>query len=188
MKAQRLHVRAVRHLCHFSLYFRPFGRAMGLSHTDTVARYRAGVSQRSPVVGPAPSALALLRQASRMDLVREEALAPGRPARRALAGVAVAVAACSPPRAGAGLQVRGVGRGASGTVLKGVVGAGKGRAGRRTQEFRGLPSGRGALRLRAGAVERRTALGKARRELQCRVVRPWGLAPVNGGDKWQSRA
>ncbi|KAJ1128498.1 hypothetical protein NDU88_006876 [Pleurodeles waltl] len=56
-------------------------------------------------------ALALLKQAGRMDLVREEALAPGRPARRASAGVAVAVAACSPPRAAAGIQVRGVARG-----------------------------------------------------------------------------
>ncbi|KAJ1131997.1 hypothetical protein NDU88_010327 [Pleurodeles waltl] len=35
-------------------------------------------------------ALALLQQAGRMDLVREEALAPGHPARRASAGVAAA--------------------------------------------------------------------------------------------------
>ncbi|KAJ1217892.1 hypothetical protein NDU88_005479 [Pleurodeles waltl] len=51
-------------------------------------------------------ALALLRQAGRLDLVKTEALAPGRPARRASAGVAAAVAACSPPRPADGAQVR----------------------------------------------------------------------------------
>ncbi|KAJ1216641.1 hypothetical protein NDU88_004242 [Pleurodeles waltl] len=51
------------------------------------------------------AALALLRQAGRMDLVREEALAPGCLTLRASAGVAAAVAACSPPRAGTGCQV-----------------------------------------------------------------------------------
>ncbi|KAJ1123313.1 hypothetical protein NDU88_001784 [Pleurodeles waltl] len=40
------------------------------------------------------AALALLKQAGRMDLVHEEALASGCPARRASAGVAAAVAAC----------------------------------------------------------------------------------------------
>ncbi|KAJ1129025.1 hypothetical protein NDU88_007396 [Pleurodeles waltl] len=49
-------------------------------------------------------ALALLKQAGRMDLLREEALVPGRPARRASAGVAAAVAACSPPRPAGGAQ------------------------------------------------------------------------------------
>ncbi|KAJ1194013.1 hypothetical protein NDU88_003308 [Pleurodeles waltl] len=43
-------------------------------------------------------ALALLREAGRLDLVAPEALSPGRLVRRAAAGVAAAVAACSPPR------------------------------------------------------------------------------------------
>ncbi|KAJ1165793.1 hypothetical protein NDU88_006210 [Pleurodeles waltl] len=72
-------------------------------------------------------AMGLLRQAGRMDLLKEEALAPGRPARRASVGVTAAVAACSPPRASGTMQVRGGSRGA---VAKGVSGAGKGRAGR----------------------------------------------------------
>ncbi|KAJ1148270.1 hypothetical protein NDU88_001107 [Pleurodeles waltl] len=75
--------------------------------------------------------VALLRQAGRMDLLREEALAPGRPARRASAGVTAAVAAYSPPRAIGGLQVRSGSRGAVLKAGKGVSGAGKGRAGRR---------------------------------------------------------
>ncbi|KAJ1137801.1 hypothetical protein NDU88_004197 [Pleurodeles waltl] len=50
-------------------------------------------------------AVALLKQAGRMDLLKEEALVPGRPARRASAGVAAAVAACSPLRAVGGSQV-----------------------------------------------------------------------------------
>ncbi|KAJ1185836.1 hypothetical protein NDU88_002623 [Pleurodeles waltl] len=49
-------------------------------------------------------ALALLQQAGRMDLVKEEALAPGCPARRASAGVAAAVAACSMLRLAGGAQ------------------------------------------------------------------------------------
>ncbi|KAJ1116713.1 hypothetical protein NDU88_004919 [Pleurodeles waltl] len=87
------------------------------------------------------AALALLKQAGRMDLVREEALAPGRRARWASTGVEAAVAACSPPRAGAGLQVRGFGRGAGGSAVKGAVRAGRRRAGRRARECRGIPSG-----------------------------------------------
>ncbi|KAJ1139115.1 hypothetical protein NDU88_005492 [Pleurodeles waltl] len=45
-------------------------------------------------------ALALLEKAGRMDLVRQEALGPLRPACRASAGVAAAVLACSLPRSG----------------------------------------------------------------------------------------
>ncbi|KAJ1130225.1 hypothetical protein NDU88_008581 [Pleurodeles waltl] len=74
-------------------------------------------------------AVALLQQAGRMDLLKDEAFAPGRPARRASAGVAAAVAACSPPRAERS-QVRG---GSQGAEVKGVSGAGKGRAGRRAR-------------------------------------------------------
>ncbi|KAJ1099458.1 hypothetical protein NDU88_004559 [Pleurodeles waltl] len=47
-------------------------------------------------------AVALLRQVGRLDLLVEGALAPERPARRASAGVAAAVAACSPPRSSGG--------------------------------------------------------------------------------------
>ncbi|KAJ1083113.1 hypothetical protein NDU88_003273 [Pleurodeles waltl] len=51
-------------------------------------------------------ALALLRQAGRLDLVNVGALAPGRLARHASAGVAAAVAVCSSPRPSDGAQVR----------------------------------------------------------------------------------
>ncbi|KAJ1128301.1 hypothetical protein NDU88_006680 [Pleurodeles waltl] len=49
------------------------------------------------------AALSLLKKAGRMDLVRQEALPALRPARKAAQGVAAAVMACSPPRAGARL-------------------------------------------------------------------------------------
>ncbi|KAJ1169827.1 hypothetical protein NDU88_001715 [Pleurodeles waltl] len=49
-------------------------------------------------------ALALLKQAGRMNLLREEALAPGCPVCRASAGVAAVVAACLPPLPAAGAQ------------------------------------------------------------------------------------
>ncbi|KAJ1175080.1 hypothetical protein NDU88_000371 [Pleurodeles waltl] len=92
-------------------------------------------------------AMALLKQAGRMDLLKEEALMPGRPARRASAGVAAAVAAWSPSRAAGGTQVKGVARGAVVKAVKGVPGAGKGQAGRRglSKEPRGFPSGRGCM-------------------------------------------
>ncbi|KAJ1175410.1 hypothetical protein NDU88_000698 [Pleurodeles waltl] len=66
-------------------------------------------------------ALALLRQAGRLDLLKDGALAPARPARRASAGVAAAVAACSPPRVAPAGKVRGA---ASGVGTKGGSGAG----------------------------------------------------------------
>ncbi|KAJ1181436.1 hypothetical protein NDU88_006643 [Pleurodeles waltl] len=69
-------------------------------------------------------AVALLRQAGRMDLLKEGALALGRPARRASAGVAAVVAACSPPRLSGAGKVRGA---SWGVGAKGVFGAGKGR-------------------------------------------------------------
>ncbi|KAJ1199423.1 hypothetical protein NDU88_003259 [Pleurodeles waltl] len=78
------------------------------------------------------AALVLLQQAGRMDLLKEEALAPGRPARRASAGVAAAVMACLPPRAGAACsQVRRGGKGAGGPSSEGAAWVGHGRAGRR---------------------------------------------------------
>ncbi|KAJ1207826.1 hypothetical protein NDU88_003216 [Pleurodeles waltl] len=82
-------------------------------------------------------AVALLRQAGRLDLLVDGALAPERPARRASAGVAAAVAACSPPRSSGGRKVSGAARGAG---AKGVLGAGSGRP-------RGRAVGRGSLRL-----------------------------------------
>ncbi|KAJ1166535.1 hypothetical protein NDU88_006935 [Pleurodeles waltl] len=70
-------------------------------------------------------ALALLREAGRLDLLAQKALAPGRPVHRASAGVAAAVAACSPPRAAHGKKVGAVrGRGLR------EAGPGAGRAGR----------------------------------------------------------
>ncbi|KAJ1096068.1 hypothetical protein NDU88_001214 [Pleurodeles waltl] len=69
-------------------------------------------------------AVALLRQAGRLDLLKEGALAPTGPARRASAGVEAAVAACSPPRGVAGGKVRGP---SWGVGAKGGPGAGKGR-------------------------------------------------------------
>ncbi|KAJ1089977.1 hypothetical protein NDU88_003117 [Pleurodeles waltl] len=103
-------------------------------------------------------ALALLQQAGRVALVRTEALATGRPVRRASAGVAAAVMACSPPRAVASVsKVRGVGRGAGGPGTEGEAWAGRGRAGRRLWELRGLPRGRGVPGLRFGKGERLTA-------------------------------
>ncbi|KAJ1169335.1 hypothetical protein NDU88_001228 [Pleurodeles waltl] len=75
-------------------------------------------------------ALALLRQAGRLDLVKEEALAPGRPACRASAGVAAAVAVCSPPRPAGGAQVGGSKGKAFSGAGPGSSGAVRGRAGR----------------------------------------------------------
>ncbi|KAJ1099479.1 hypothetical protein NDU88_004580 [Pleurodeles waltl] len=58
------------------------------------------------------AALSLLKKAGRMDLLRQVALPALRPARKATQGVAAAVMACSPQRAGARLgQVRRGGRG-----------------------------------------------------------------------------
>ncbi|KAJ1124403.1 hypothetical protein NDU88_002864 [Pleurodeles waltl] len=103
-------------------------------------------------------AVALLRQAGRMDLLKDGALAPGRPARRASAGVAAAVAACSPPRVAGACKVRGASRGRGRR-------AGPGRArggflgGSVVGDPRGFPRRRDALcRIRAG-----NQLGKGRR-------------------------
>ncbi|KAJ1181094.1 hypothetical protein NDU88_006305 [Pleurodeles waltl] len=61
-------------------------------------------------------AVALLHQAGRLDLLKDGTLAPTCPARKASAGVAAAVAACSPPRVAPAVKVRGA---ASGVVTKG---------------------------------------------------------------------
>ncbi|KAJ1211286.1 hypothetical protein NDU88_006647 [Pleurodeles waltl] len=102
------------------------------------------------------AALALLQQAGRMDLVRTEALATGRPARRASAGVAAAVMACSPPL---GERCR-PGSGWAGD--EGAAWVGRGRAGRWLWELRGLPRGWGTPGLRFGKGVRPTAEGEAR--------------------------
>ncbi|KAJ1092149.1 hypothetical protein NDU88_005261 [Pleurodeles waltl] len=109
-------------------------------------------------------AVALLRQAGRMDLLKEGALAPGRPGRRASAGVAAAVAACSPPRLSGTAKVRGASRGRGRRVCFGrarggfQVGSGAG-------DLRGLPGRRGtAYCIGAGIQlekERRAAGGNA---------------------------
>ncbi|KAJ1170920.1 hypothetical protein NDU88_002791 [Pleurodeles waltl] len=72
-------------------------------------------------------ALALLREAGRLDLVAPEALAQGHPVRRASAGVAAAVAACSPPRAAASGKMN-AGRGRA--VREAGLGAGRAARGR----------------------------------------------------------
>ncbi|KAJ1124257.1 hypothetical protein NDU88_002718 [Pleurodeles waltl] len=111
------------------------------------------------------AAVALLEKAGRMDLLRQEALPALCPARKAAHGVAAAVMACSPPRAGSRAgQVRKGGRG-GGRLLPGKRGrvvcgpAGPGRAivsssgkggaqmGSRVRLGRG---GRGASRRAAG--------------------------------------
>ncbi|KAJ1189175.1 hypothetical protein NDU88_005926 [Pleurodeles waltl] len=69
----------------------------------------AAIEGRMETEAKVLEALALLRQAGRMDLLKEGALAPARPARRASAGVAAA--ACSPPRVAAAGKVRGASRG-----------------------------------------------------------------------------
>ncbi|KAJ1216189.1 hypothetical protein NDU88_003795 [Pleurodeles waltl] len=73
-------------------------------------------------------AFALLRQAGRLDLLKEGALAPTRPACRASAGVGAAVDTSSPPCVAASGKVRGASRGAG---AKGGPGAGIGRVYRR---------------------------------------------------------
>ncbi|KAJ1099148.1 hypothetical protein NDU88_004252 [Pleurodeles waltl] len=128
-------------------------------------------------------AVALLRQAGRMDLLKEGALAPARPARRASAGVAAA--ACSPPRVVAADKVRGASWGAG---AKGGPGAGKGRStGQgRVGNPRGFPGSQDALggvragiqlanggrcRMcqRAAGIQRRTSWGARgeRRQKRC---------------------
>ncbi|KAJ1107578.1 hypothetical protein NDU88_004968 [Pleurodeles waltl] len=67
-------------------------------------------------------AVAHLRQVGRMDLLKDGALAPGHLARRPSAGVAAAVAACSPPRVAGAAKVRGASRGGG---AKGVFGNGR---------------------------------------------------------------
>ncbi|KAJ1178735.1 hypothetical protein NDU88_003977 [Pleurodeles waltl] len=96
------------------------------------------------------AALALLRQAGRLDLLREEAPALGRPTHRASAGVTAAVMACSPPRAGAAcLKVRRSGIGAGGPSREGTPWEGHGRDGRRNLGGRGPRASRGAGRPQA---------------------------------------
>ncbi|KAJ1160968.1 hypothetical protein NDU88_001457 [Pleurodeles waltl] len=89
------------------------------------------------------TALVLLRQAVRLDLLKEEALAPGRPARRASAGVTAAVMACPPPRAGAAcFQVRRGGKREDGPSSEGAAWEGYGRAEEsRRPRLEGFPGG-----------------------------------------------
>ncbi|KAJ1154104.1 hypothetical protein NDU88_006860 [Pleurodeles waltl] len=133
------------------------------------------------------AALALLRQAGRLDLVKEEALAPGHPARRASAGVAAAVVACSPPRAGAAsLQVRRGGKGVGGPSKVGKAAEGQRRDVKRNGRGRGPRASPGAGRPRAAPRQRdlgRTGKGAplvARSPGKAGVLRSKGKA---GGPK-----
>ncbi|KAJ1197594.1 hypothetical protein NDU88_001451 [Pleurodeles waltl] len=113
-------------------------------------------------------AVTLLRQAGRLDLLKEGALEPGRPARRASAGVAAAVAACSPPRVAE--KVSGVSKGA-GAGARGGTGAAKGKAAR---PARRAAAPRDSLEAGHGLVRpggRPTRGGRARPRL---VLRPQG--------------
>ncbi|KAJ1186421.1 hypothetical protein NDU88_003202 [Pleurodeles waltl] len=115
-------------------------------------------------------ALALLREAGRLDLLAPEALAPGRPVRRASAGVAAAVAACSPPRAAYGGKVGAVrGRGLR------EAGPGAGRAGRGRVVGGGTTREAPRASLEACLGRRaRASVGKARRSP---AVRRYGAPP-----------
>ncbi|KAJ1124364.1 hypothetical protein NDU88_002825 [Pleurodeles waltl] len=110
-------------------------------------------------------ALALLREAGRLDLVAPEALAPGRPVQRASAGVAAAVVACSPPSSTSGGKV---------SLSKGrawrEAGPANGRAGRGhgTRGSKASESARGSL---GEHQKRRAGESKARRSP---VVRGYG--------------
>ncbi|KAJ1142306.1 hypothetical protein NDU88_008633 [Pleurodeles waltl] len=53
------------------------------------------------------AALRLLTEAGCLDILKEDVVGPSRPPRRASSGVAVAVLACSPPRAFDGRQAGG---------------------------------------------------------------------------------
>ncbi|KAJ1216161.1 hypothetical protein NDU88_003767 [Pleurodeles waltl] len=115
-------------------------------------------------------ALALLRQAGRLDLLKEEALAPGRPARRASAGVAVSVVACSPPRPAHGAQV-------GGSRGKAVHGAGPGASG----VFRGWARGCGPAR--GSGPEPRAARGQEGCPAQPCIEEIWASARCRGKDR-----
>ncbi|KAJ1134497.1 hypothetical protein NDU88_000948 [Pleurodeles waltl] len=101
-----------------------------------------------------------------LDLVRPEAFAPGRPARRASAGVAAAVLACSPLRTAPSLlQVRRGGQAAGGTGRRGAAWAGQGAARRRAAcgSPAGNPwkTGRARRQLPDEGAARRNARGAA---------------------------
>ncbi|KAJ1190002.1 hypothetical protein NDU88_006742 [Pleurodeles waltl] len=134
-------------------------------------------------------ALALLRQAGRLDLVNFGALAPSRPARRASAGVAAAVAACSPPRHSDGAQVRGLkgkalreaGLGAPrefrGQALRGGLARGSPRASPVEGWVGGLRAG-GKNARRGPVLKRYGTQHGARTETGAGVSRGRGAAPV----------
>ncbi|KAJ1108792.1 hypothetical protein NDU88_006162 [Pleurodeles waltl] len=112
----------------------------------------------------------VLREAGRLDLVTPEALAPGRPVRRASPGVAAAVVACSPPRSSSGGTVSLCGGGALREAGPGTGGAGRGHGlrGSTAGESPGASLGeRQVWRARAGDSNARRGL----------VVRRYGARP-----------
>ncbi|KAJ1082629.1 hypothetical protein NDU88_002794 [Pleurodeles waltl] len=103
-------------------------------------------------------ALALLKEAGRLDLVAPEALGAGRPVRRASAGVAAAVAACSPPRSAGREKVSALGGRAGEEAGRAIVRAGLGRgsgSGLAGEAPRASPKARQEKRARAGVLKPR---------------------------------
>ncbi|KAJ1194421.1 hypothetical protein NDU88_003710 [Pleurodeles waltl] len=115
-------------------------------------------------------ALALLREAGRLDLVAPEALAQGRPVRWASAGVAAAVVACSPPRVAGSGKVS-AGRGQAGRE----AGPGAGRAGRGRVGFGGAVREAPRASLEAGLGQRARASGNTAQ--RGTAVRRYGARP-----------
>ncbi|KAJ1101749.1 hypothetical protein NDU88_006813 [Pleurodeles waltl] len=103
-------------------------------------------------------ALALLKEAGRLDLVAPEAFGAGCPVRRASAGVAAAVAACSPPRSTGREKVSALGGRAGEEAGRVSSRAGRGRArgsGLAGEAPRASPKARQGKRARAGVLKPR---------------------------------
>ncbi|KAJ1210407.1 hypothetical protein NDU88_005771 [Pleurodeles waltl] len=115
-------------------------------------------------------ALALLWEAGRLDLVAPEALAQGRPVRRASAGVGAAVVACSPPCAAGSGKVS-AGRGRAGRE----AGPGAGMAGRGRVGFGGAVREAPRASLEAGLGQRARASGNTAQ--RSTAVRRYGARP-----------
>ncbi|KAJ1135742.1 hypothetical protein NDU88_002174 [Pleurodeles waltl] len=134
-------------------------------------------------------AMALLRQAGCLDLV--EALAPGRPARRASARVAAAVAVCSPQRPANGAQVRvpkgrtfrevgsGTSRVGRGRAKRGSTARGSPRASPKEGLSRGLRAG-GKVARRSPVLRRYGPRHGARTKIGAAVPLGSGAGRVEG--------
>ncbi|KAJ1158164.1 hypothetical protein NDU88_010858 [Pleurodeles waltl] len=128
-------------------------------------------------------ALALLRQAGRLDLLKDGALAPARPARRASAGVA-----CSPPRVAPAGKVRGA---ACGVGTKGGSGAGgrrfygRERGGESPKVSRG--TGRAGQRTGWNPAKKWRAGAQVSEELQAGLENRFGVPEQSAKKKLKGR-